>query len=98
MGVGAIGCNTPPIFLQEIITIGIMSNFQHYADQVPDSLKLATAVSAPVLTFLGIAVEQWTFVLSAVVSLFFIIEKFPTIVKRIVEFITWMKNVKKRKQ
>jgi Sec-independent protein translocase protein TatA len=63
-----------------------------YSEQIPDTLKVATAVSAPVLTFMGVSVEQWTFVLSAVVSILFIVEKLPVFVKRLKELISWMKE------
>ena len=69
-----------------------------YLEQVPDTIKVAAAISAPALTFLGISVEQWTFVLSAVVSILFIIEKLPTFIERCRSFMKWIKNVKRKKQ
>ena len=64
---------------------------------VPDTLKVSTAVAAPVLTFLGVSVEQWTFILSAIVSLLFIIEKLPVFIQRCKSFIEWMRDVKRKK-
>ena len=64
-------------------------------DQVPDSIKVAGAVSAPVLTFLGITVEDWTFILSAIVSFMFIVEKMPMFISKVKAFIKWMKEVYK---
>lgn len=61
-------------------------------ENIPDAAKVATAVSAPVLTIFGVSVEQWTFVLSAVVSLLFIIEKLPVFIRRCKEFYKVIKN------
>lgn len=66
-----------------------------YLEQVPDSAKVATAVAAPVLTMFGVTLEEWTFILSAIVSLLFIIEKAPMAVKNIKTFIRWMRNGQK---
>lgn len=67
-----------------------------YLEQIPDGVKITTAVAAPVLTFMGVSVEQWTFILSAVVSLLFIIEKLPIFVKRCKEFIQLVKDAKRK--
>ena len=64
-------------------------------DQVPDSIKVAGAVSAPVLTFLGITVEDWTYILSAIVSFMFIVEKMPIFIFKMRMFIKWMREVYK---
>lgn len=69
-----------------------MSFYHNTIEQIPDGLKVATAVSAPVLTFLGVSVEQWTFVLSAIVSLLFIIEKLPVFISRCKQAYSWMKR------
>lgn len=63
-------------------------------DQVPDGVKVAGAMTAPVLTFLGITVEDWTFILSAFVSILFIIEKLPMFINRVRAFIRWMREAK----
>ncbi len=64
-------------------------------DQVPDGLKVAGAIAAPVLTIFGVTVEDWTFILSAIVSLFFIIEKLPMFILRVKAFYKWMNEVLK---
>lgn len=50
-----------------------------YLDQVPDSLKVVAASAAPALTLMGFTLEEWTFILSGIVSLLFIIEKLPKV-------------------
>jgi len=50
-------------------------NIQETLQQVPDSAKLSVALSSTALTFMGISVEQWMYLLSGIVSLLFIIEK-----------------------
>lgn len=47
-------------------------------ENIPDSVKVLGSVSPPALTFFGIAVQEWTYVLSALISIMFIIEKIPT--------------------
>ena len=63
-------------------------------EQIPDTLKIGVSVSAPALAFLGVSVEDWTFVLSAIVSILFIIEKMPMLITRIKSLIQWIKKVK----
>lgn len=68
-----------------------MKHDYNILEQVPDVAKVAVATSAPALTVFGVSVEQWTFVLSAVVSLLFIVEKLPIFIrslKQIVQIIT----------
>ena len=65
----------------------------HYLDQVPDGVKVGGAVAAPVLQVLGVTVEDWTFILSAVVSILFIIEKMPMLITRTRAFIKWIREV-----
>ena len=69
-----------------------------YLDQIPDGIKITGAIAAPALTFLGVSVEQWTFVLSAIVSLLFIVEKLPVFIRRCKEAIQWIRDVKRRKK
>ena len=69
-----------------------------YLDQIPDGVKITGAVAAPVLTFLGVSVEQWTFVLSAIVSILFIIEKLPIFIRRCKEAIQWIRDVRNNKK
>jgi hypothetical protein len=63
-------------------------------DHIPDTIKVGVSVAAPGLHFLGVSVEQWTFVLSAAVSILFIIEKLPMLISRVRAFIKWIKKVK----
>lgn len=64
----------------------------NYLEQIPDTIKVGTAVTAPVLTMLGITVEEWTFILSGIVSLLFIFEKLPTLIRKAVQFIKELRN------
>lgn len=63
-------------------------------EQIPDTAKVGASVAAPALHFLGVSVEDWTFVLSAIVSVLFVIEKLPMLITRIKSFIKWIKKVK----
>ena len=63
-----------------------------YMEQVPDSIKLAASGAAPTLAFIGISIENWGYVLSAIVSIMFIIEKFPVVVTRLRQFRDWVKR------
>ena len=72
-----------------------MEKVNFMTDSVPDSVKVAVSVAAPSLNFMGISVEDWTYILSAVVSLLFILEKTPMLISRITTFIKWIKRVKK---
>lgn len=69
---------------------------QHYLDQVPDGVKVVASVSTPVLSILGFPVEQWGFVLSAIVAAMFIIEKLPMVIHRVVSLVKWIKSVKQK--
>lgn len=64
-----------------------------------DNVKVAASLAAPALTLFGVSVEDWTFILSAIVSIFFIIEKLPMFIVRMKAFTKWMievfKNLKK---
>jgi hypothetical protein len=73
-----------------------MNIIEHYSNQVPDGIKVAAAVSAPALTFLGITVEEWTFILSGIVSVFFIIEKFPMFLQRMRQLRQYIREVWRR--
>lgn len=46
-------------------------------EQVPDSVKLTAAAASPVLTFLGIPLQEWVYIASLVMTILFIIEKIP---------------------
>ena len=67
-------------------------------EHVPETIKVSAAVAAPALTIVGYSVEQWTFVLSAIVSLLVIAEKLPGFVKRCKEFVRSVRRaIEKRK-
>lgn len=66
----------------------------HVVDNVSDSVKMATATVTPVLALAGVPLEQWVFVLSAILTILFIIEKIP---KAFVS-IMWMYRKIVRKQ
>lgn len=53
------------------------ANMTHHdiIEQVPDSAKVVVAGVAPMASLMGLTVEEWSFVLSGVVALLFIIEK-----------------------
>ena len=59
-------------------------------ENTPDGVKVAASVSAPVLTVFGIPLEEWTYILSAIVSLLFILEKLPKFINR---FINWVRHI-----
>lgn len=48
---------------------------QHIAETVPDSVKVVAAGAAPMASLFGLTAEEWSFVLSSVVALLFILEK-----------------------
>lgn len=52
-------------------------NISEFSNSVPDSVKVGLATGSTALTLFGVPVEQWMYVLSAIVSLLFIIEKLP---------------------
>lgn len=64
-------------------------------ENVPDAVKVAGAVTAPALSFLGVTVEDWTFILSAIVSILFIIEKLPMLINRGKSFYQWIRKARK---
>lgn len=77
----------------------LIKTFLNYNEQIPDTIKVVGATSAPILTYAGFPVEQWGFVLSAIVSVLFIIEKIPVIFLRCKTFWQWIYALyKKRKQ
>lgn len=65
-----------------------------HLDQIPDGAKVAVSVASPVLSFLGIPVQEWGYVLSAIVSLLFIIEKTPMLIERVKYLIKKVRNAK----
>lgn len=65
-------------------------NIQESLQQIPDTVKIAVATGSSALTFLGIPVEQWMYILSAIVSLMFVIEKMPIVWERVKQFKRWI--------
>lgn len=63
-----------------------------FLEQIPDSAKVITSLSAPVATYFGFTLEDWTFILSTIVSLLFIVEKFPVFFQRIKQIKDWIKK------
>lgn len=47
----------------------------NHTEGVLDTVKVGVAASAPMASFLGYTVEEWSYILSAVVALLFIGEK-----------------------
>ena len=67
----------------------------NHLEHIPDGAKVTVSVAAPILTLFGIPLQEWTYILSAIVSILFIIEKAPVILQRVKSFIRWIKtNVK----
>ncbi len=70
-----------------------MSMLEH----IPDTIKAGVAVAAPGLTLFGVAVEEWTFVLSGIVSILFILEKLPGTIKRSMEIYRKLRDALRKK-
>jgi hypothetical protein len=47
----------------------------NYIEQIPDGVKVAVAGSAPVAGLFGLTVVEWSYTLSSIVALLFILEK-----------------------
>lgn len=61
-------------------------------ENIPDSIKVAVSVTPSMsYMFLGLPLETWTYVLSAVVSIMFIIEKLPIFIQRVKQFYKWIR-------
>lgn len=51
---------------------------KEYVEQTPDSIKIAVAAAPPVGTYIfGLSLQEWTYVLSILLTILFIIEKIP---------------------
>jgi hypothetical protein len=48
---------------------------QNLAETVPDSIKLTVAAAPQMASFLGLTVEEWSFVRSSILAFLFILEK-----------------------
>lgn len=47
----------------------------NYIEQIPDGVKVAVAGSAPMANLFGLSVVEWSYTLSSIVALLFILEK-----------------------
>lgn len=54
-----------------------------FLEQVPDNVKLGIVAATPTLTFLGLTLESWTYILSITFTLMLIIDKIPVVYKRL---------------
>lgn len=52
----------------------------HILEQVPDSAKITSVAITPILSIFGVPLEQWVYVLSAIMTILFIIEKIPKVI------------------
>jgi len=75
-----------------------MNLFQSITQTVPDSVKVVTSVTAPALALFGVTLEEWTLLLSGLVSILFIIEKFPMFLLRMRAFKRWLKSLDNKKE
>lgn len=62
-------------------------------EHVPDSAKVIGSISAPVLAIFGLPVETWGYILSGIVSIMFMIEKFPIMIERAKQLYFWIKDL-----
>lgn len=53
---------------------------RHIVEQVPDSAKITSVAITPILSIFGVPLEQWVYVLSAIMTILFIIEKIPKVI------------------
>lgn len=65
-----------------------------HIEQIPDGAKVAASAAAPVLTLMGVPLQEWTYILSAIVSVLFIIEKTPMLINRAKEMYYYVKRKK----
>jgi hypothetical protein len=63
-------------------------------EQVPESAKLSTAIGPAALSILGMPLDQWVYVLSAIVSLLVIVEKLPKVIQSIKSLKDWITGKK----
>ncbi len=69
-----------------------MSQLPNITEQLPDTLKVITAASAPLLTVFGMTVEEWAFILSAIASIVLVIERIPMVINRFRMFKSWIRK------
>lgn len=60
-----------------------------------DVIKVGFATSPATLSLFGYSMSDWGYVLSAIVSIMFIIEKSPVFIQRVKQFKRWLMNRKK---
>lgn len=69
-------------------------------EHVPDSAKLAVATVPPGLYFVGLPMEHWILILSAIASVLVIIEKLPkaleSVAKLIITYKKWRNGIRQR--
>lgn len=66
-------------------------------EQIPESIKVTVATSAPVLSFMGMPIQTWSWILSIIVALMVMVEKFPLMLERAKQLKEWF-NETFRKQ
>lgn len=63
----------------------LVKQTQHVMETIPDSAKVIATAAAPMASLFGLTVEEWSFVLSGIVALLFILEK-------LYRFYKWVRN------
>lgn len=63
----------------------IVKQTQQVMETIPDSAKVIATAAAPMASLFGLTVEEWSFVLSGIVALLFILEK-------LYRFYKWVKD------
>jgi hypothetical protein len=66
-----------------------MTNYFH---ESADAVKVGVATSPATLSLFGYPMADWGYVLSAIVSVMFIIEKTPVVIMRFKQFKRWLKR------
>ena len=59
-------------------------------ENIPETVKVSTAVGPAALSLYGLPIEQWVFILSAVVSILVIVEKLPKAIQAIRNMYQWI--------
>jgi hypothetical protein len=76
--------------------MSIFNTVHQISNQIPDTAKVATAVSSSVLSLFGIPVQEWGYVLSGLVAIVILLEKSPIVIQRIKSLWRWM-HVRRKK-
>lgn len=61
-------------------------------ERIPEAAKVGTALGPAALTLMGIPLDQWLLILSAVVSLLIIVEKLPKAIHAIKNIVEWVRG------